>query len=107
LVDLASFWGKECKSARLLSLLGGDAFKDLGTSLFAVCGGDFDRAQSLVGHYIRECANTKQVPTPRELLDMAPKARAQNGVSHGAGMLHISEAAKREHATPRRKGLTR
>ena len=108
--QLASFWGRECKRAGVSSLLGG-SWKDLKTLLFAVCGGNLDRAYELVGPYIHQCGNTKQTPSVRELLDMAPKARAQNGATQngyppGTAVLQISDEAKREHATPGRKGLT-
>lgn len=97
-VALASFWGKQCRTAGVPSLLGGYAFKDLGTLLFAVCGKDLKRAQDFVAQYIRDCGHTRQTPTPRELLDMAPKTRVRNGASH----IHVDNGALQKEAPGRK-----
>jgi hypothetical protein len=100
--ELASFWGKECKSAGVTSLLG--PWKDLKTLLFAACHGDVNRARDLVGPYIRECGHTKQTPSVSDLLHFAEsRTSRRNGRPPGASVGYAGSALRDE--TPGRKML--
>jgi len=97
--EFASFWGKECKTAGVPSLLG-KSWGDLKTLLFAAAGGDLVRAKALAGQYIRDCGHTNQTPVPRELLEFTRQPRVRNGTAQ----IHIDNGALQKEA-PGRKML--
>jgi len=107
---LGSIWGKTCTAAGFSSRLGNDGWRDLRELLFGVCGKDLERAGGLVREYIRSCALSNQKPSTPELLDYAHRLNG-GGIANrqrlGAAQLHISDQARREHAVPGRKALSR